>query len=55
MKKAFEQPTVCVERFQITEDVMLTSGWMQFENEGERSFGTLNGFAISKDNNTRLG
>lgn len=56
MKKTFEQPMISVERFQIAEDMMtIASGWMQFEDEGERSFGTLNGFAIGKDNNTRLG
>ena len=56
MKKTFEQPKITVERFQIAEELMtVTSGWMQYEEEGARSFGTLNGLAILKDNNTRLG
>ena len=54
MKKSFEQPAIRFERFQITDAVMI-SGWMQFENEGGRDFGTLNTIATSEANNTRLG
>ena len=55
MKKTFEKPTLTVERFQMAEELMLNSGWMQYEESGTRSFSTLNGIATGRDNNTRLG
>ena len=55
MKKTFEMPTLRVERFQMAEELMLTSGWMQFEDESPRSFSSLNTVATDRANNTRLG
>ena len=55
MKKSFEKPTLTVERFRMAEDMMLTSGWMQFEEDSPRSFSSLNTVATDRDNNTRLG
>ena len=54
MKKRFEQPIITVEQFRIADAVML-SGWMQFEDEEGRTFSDLNGIAIDRENNTRLG
>ena len=54
MKKTFEQPAIRVEKFRIADAVMV-SGWMQFDEEDAHDFGTFNGFAIARDNNTRLG
>ncbi len=55
MKKTFETPTLTVERFQAAEDLMLTSGWMQFEEDAPRTFSSLNTVATGRPNNTRLG
>lgn len=53
MKKNFEQPRLRVERFQLTDAVML-SGWMQFDDT--RTFEHFNGFIINNDkDDTRLG
>ena len=53
--KQFVMPTLKVGQFRLAEELMLTSGWMQFEEDSPRSFTSLNTVATDRDNNTRLG